>query len=162
MAKTPKSIINVLDKLAKDIEEKKEVVDALEIIINADQLKAELDSTNKAIEREIKANTVRLSRLRTSIKNAETQEIKLNDETVANIKVEKEKAQREIKRIKDDVAKKREWREGELAGCNADVKEMKLTANRIEKEVKGNIAELEEKHVKVKNAYEEIKKLANV
>ncbi len=162
MAKTPKSVMNVLNKLAKEIEEKTEIMDALEFIINADKLTAQLDSTNKAIEREVKANTDRLSRLRTSIKNAESQETKVGEEMVSTVKAEKEKAQREIKSIKDDVARKRQWRDGEFVGCDSEVKEKKLATKRMEREISGNIAGLQKKEADVKSAYEKTKKLANV
>ncbi len=162
VTKTPESVMNVLNKFAKEIEEKKEIVDALEFIVNADKLMAQLDSTNKAIEREINSNNDYLSKLKSSIKSYESKEKKAKEQEVVGVEAEREKAKQQIKSINDDLARKRKWGNEKIAEVDDSVKTKQSAANRKERELNTNIAGLEQKHVKVKNAYEEIKKLANV
>jgi hypothetical protein len=153
---------DILERLQEDIREKQVVADALEFLPKIDKLETELNSTNKALEREINSNTEYLSKLKLSIKNYELTEKKAKEQEMVGVKQSKGEAQKETKDINDNIMKKRKWKDEKIAEFDDDVKEKESAANRRKRKLSTDISELEDKHTKVKNAYEEIKKLANV
>lgn len=164
MAKSvlPTHVMGALNKLAKDIKEKQEIVVALEFLVKSDKLKSALDSTNKAIEREIDSNNDYLSKLKLSIKSYESKEKKAKEQEVAGVEEEREKAKQQIKSINEDLIRKRKWGNEKIAEVDDNVKTKQSVANRKERELNTDIAGLEKKHEKVRGAYEETKRLANV
>jgi hypothetical protein len=164
MAKSvlPIHVMGALNKLAKDIKEKQEIVVALEFLVKSDKLKSALDSTNKAIEREIDSNNDYLSKLKSSIKSYESKEKKAKEQEVLGVEEEREKAKVQIKSINEDLIRKRKWGNEKIAEVDDNVKTKQSVANRKERELNTNIAGLEQKHEKVRSAYEETKRLANV
>ncbi len=161
-SKLSPGILNVLSDLKKEVALKQAVVDELDVLVKKDKLVEELDETNKAIERKIDSNAEYLAKLKKSIKDTEGREVKAIKNEEARVETARINAGNDIINIKKEVNDKKQWGAEKMAQVDEAIKGTETDTKRKAKELNADIVSIEKKHVAVKNAYEETRKLANV
>lgn len=158
----PPGIAEVLKKIKKEVEEKQKAIGELETAVDLDKMRAELEATNEAIEREIETNTQYLAKLNKSIKVVEVREKKVVNEEQGKVQGERDKGRVESDNMKEGMAKKKKWRDEKIAECEEDVKKKEVWAKYRMADIVEDIDKIEKRHANVKNAFEETKRLAGV